>query len=170
MTRHRLRHLVCTNILWKFGERRCSETEKWNLLEIANWADFLVTGREHERFEGVAFPDGADANFPLTLAERLAVVFGHSRATSVGHQFVGTRRRRRRGRRRIRARARLGTADLPRVAELGDAARQFTGAHAQVVLAPAVEVTAQAAQSVLEGRRHRHLQKTLAVPQQLHSY
>lgn len=67
------------------------------------------------------------------------------------------------------AAARLWSAHLPRGAKLFDAGGQLTGAHAQIVAPPAVKVAAQAAQSPLERRRHRHFQEALAVPQQFHS-
>ena len=130
---------------------------------------------EHESLEGVAFPDGADANFPLSLTERLPSGGGLALAGwgagrgGTGH-FVGRIGRRwRRAGRRLLTWTGFGAAHFPRIAELIDALGHLTRAHPQVVLAPAVKVAAQSAQAVLEGRRHRHFQEALTVPQKFDS-
>ena len=139
----------------------------------------MVAGGERDGTQSVALFYGADANLPLALTQRrYSGRLPRAAAAAAAGAALRCRTRGRdqgvtvatcRCRRRIRPGTRLGSADLPRIAELVDALGHLTRLHAQVVATPAVEVAAQAAQPILERRRHRHLQEALAVPQQLHS-
>lgn len=64
----------------------------------------------------------------------------------------------------------FGSAHFPGGAKLFDGLGQLAGSHAEVVAPAAVEVAAEAAESALERRRHRHFQEALAVPQQFDSW
>jgi hypothetical protein len=64
----------------------------------------------------------------------------------------------------------FGTANFPGNAKLFDSLGQLAGSHGEVVAPTAVEVAAEAAESALERRRHRHIQEALTVPQQFHSW
>ena len=145
-----------------------------NLLEVSNGADLRVALGERGRFQDAALADGADADVPLSLAQRLVA------SSCCGRHFLPNGQRGRRtaaaGRQLIGVvigfyprTARFRAADLPRGAKLFDTAGQLAVFHAEVVSPTAVEVAAEAAESPLERRRHRHFQEALAVPKQFHS-
>ena len=145
-----------------------------NLLEVSNGADLRVALGERGRFQDAALADGADADVPLSLAQRLVA------SSCCGRHFLPNGQRGRRtaaaGRQLIGVvigfyprTARFRAADLPRGAKLFDTAGQLAVFHAEVVSPTAVEVAAKTAESPLERRRHRHFQEALAVPKQFHS-
>lgn len=124
---------------------------------------------EGARFEDAALAHRPDADVPLLLAEGLVAGLLQL-GVRLGRLLLGRLSDSQSGGLvelvRVPRPARLGAADLPRRAELLDGRGELPVAHPQVVAPLPVEVAAQPAEAPLERWRHRHLEETLAVPQQ----